>query len=111
MRRELYGSEHRNYVRGQALGFETAGLVTVLFGTAMSALSPYTAAMQSDSMKTMLLALWVLTIVGTGLVAGVTAVTHWFALGSLAFVPAVVARSLWHTPTETLSESINAARK
>lgn len=75
------------------------------------AAGPYTGAMQSDSTKTMLLALWVLTVVGSGLASGVTAITHWFALGSLAFVPAVVARSLWRAPTETLSESINAARK
>lgn len=75
------------------------------------AMAPYTAAMQSDSMKTMLLALWVLTVVGTGLASGVTAITHWVALGSLAFGPAVVARSLWRAPTETLSESINSARK
>jgi hypothetical protein len=67
--------------------------------------------MKSDSTKTMLLALWVLTVLGTGLAVGVTALTHWFALGSLALVPVVVARSLWHAPAETLSESINAARR
>jgi hypothetical protein len=67
--------------------------------------------MPSENIKTMLFISWV---VGVGLLAialGATSLTQWIIVTCIAVVPPTVARSFWHVPERTMSESIRDARR
>ena len=53
---------------------------------------------------------WILVAGVLGLVANVNSVTAWVLLAAVGFGPPLIMLLLWHTPTPTLSESIQHAR-
>lgn len=55
--------------------------------------------------------LWVLVMAAVGLTGGVTSVRGWVLLTSLALLPPILLLRLWNEPAQTMSESINAARR
>ena len=62
--------------------------------------------MQSEYTKATLLGLWVIAVYVAALVSNVSYVSHWIGLAGLAIVPPLLARRFWHTPPQTMSESI-----
>jgi hypothetical protein len=62
--------------------------------------------MQSEYTKAAVLGLWVLAVYVAVVASNVSSVSHWIGLASLAIVPPVIARALWHAPAQTMSESI-----
>jgi len=67
--------------------------------------------MHLENAKTILSAIWITAIGVTAMAAGITQVSHWLVIASVAIAPPIVARMLWHQPTQTLSESIQEARR
>jgi hypothetical protein len=56
-------------------------------------------------------AVWVLTLFMVGLAVGITSVTGWITLAAVALISLVILQRLWRAPEQTLSESINKARR
>jgi hypothetical protein len=54
---------------------------------------------------------WVLAVCAAGLVAGVTSAFALTTLAAVALVPPLFMRRLWKGPSESMSESIRAARR
>jgi hypothetical protein len=50
-------------------------------------------------------------VVVAGLVSGVTSPSGWTVLTALALLPAGAMLTLWHDPAQTMSESIQQARR
>ena len=71
----------------------------------------YTRYMFSDNNKTLLFVTWTIVVCLTALAIGFHSVSSWIAVASLAVVPPLVARSFWHAPAQTISESIRNARR
>ena len=56
-------------------------------------------------------AVWVLTLFMVGLAVGITSVSGWMTLAAVALISLVILHWLWRAPEQTLSESINKARR
>ena len=56
-------------------------------------------------------AVWILILVVVGLVMGITSMSGWLTLAGLALISLVILQRLWRAPEQTLSESINKARR
>jgi ABC-type nickel/cobalt efflux system permease component RcnA len=54
---------------------------------------------------------WVLTLFMVGLAIGITSVSGWMTLTAVALISLVILQRLWRAPEQTLSESINKARR
>lgn len=54
---------------------------------------------------------WILILALVGLVAGVTSVSGWLTLAGLALISLVILQRLWRAPEQTLSQSIDKARR
>jgi uncharacterized membrane protein YhdT len=67
--------------------------------------------MSSENTKTLLFVGWVIAVFVAALAIGITSVPHWIVVASIAVVPPFVVRSFWRTPEQTISESINDARR
>ena len=67
--------------------------------------------MHLEKAKTVLSGIWIVAIGVTAMAAGITEASHWLVIGSVAIAPPIIARMLWHQPTQTLSESIQEARR
>jgi len=67
--------------------------------------------MWSEKAKTLLFVAWAVAICLAGIAIGITSVPQWVALACVAIAPPAVARSFWHAPEQTLSETIRDARK
>jgi hypothetical protein len=67
--------------------------------------------MISEKNKTQLYIGWAFVSLVAALVFGVTSVTTWMVVASVAIVPPLVARSFWHAPEPTTSERIRNARR
>ena len=67
--------------------------------------------MKSENLKPWFLAGWVVAVGVTAMAVGVTSLTHWIVAGVVAIVPVAVARTLWHDPDRSMSESIRDARR
>ena len=67
--------------------------------------------MFSENRKRLLFAAWALVVCVVAIVMGVTSVPYWMVVACVAFVPPVVARTFWHAPEPTISETINDARR
>ncbi len=61
--------------------------------------------------KEAIAALWVLALCAAGVAAGITAISSWVALATLAVVSLVMMKWLWRDPPQTMSESIRQARR
>lgn len=56
-------------------------------------------------------AVWIVILVVVGLVMGITSMSGWLTLAGLALISLVILQRLWRAPEQTLSESINKARR
>ena len=67
--------------------------------------------MSSKNAKTLVFVAWAATVCLVAIAMGITSVPHWLVVACVAIVPPVVARSFWHAPERSISESINDARR
>ena len=67
--------------------------------------------MFSEKRKTLLFASRAVAVFLTPFVIGITSVPYWMVVACIAVVPPVVARTFWHAPEPTISETINDARR
>jgi hypothetical protein len=67
--------------------------------------------MISENNKTQLYIAWAFVALVAALAFGVSSVTTWIVVASVAIVPPLVARSFWRTPEPTTSERIRNARR
>jgi len=56
-------------------------------------------------------AVWVLALFVVGFAVGISSVTGWMTLAAVALISIVILQRLWRAPEQTLSESINKARR
>ena len=86
-------------------------LDTVQLGTAEHCAGGYTRFMVSQNAKLFLFAGWAIVVCLAAIAIGITSVPYWMVVACVAVVPPLVARSFWHAPERTISESINEARR
>ena len=55
--------------------------------------------------------MWILILVVVGLAVGITSMSGWLTLAGLALISLVILQRLWRAPEQTLSESIDKARR
>jgi hypothetical protein len=67
--------------------------------------------MRLKNIKVMIAAAYVVIVMAAGLAWGLTSTSGWTALTALAVLPAAAMLWLWNDPTQTLSESIQQARR
>ena len=67
--------------------------------------------MQLVSLKAGLATLWVSVTLIAGIVGNVDSAVSWTALASIAIVPPIVVMWRWNAPPQTMSESIQEARR
>jgi hypothetical protein len=67
--------------------------------------------MISENNKTQLYIAWAFVALVAAFAFGVSSVTTWIVVASVAIVPPLVARSFWHAPEPTTSERIRNARR
>jgi uncharacterized membrane protein YhdT len=67
--------------------------------------------MVSENTKTLLFVAWVIVVCVAALALGIASVPNWMVVACVAVVPPLVARSFWHAPEQTISESIRDARR
>jgi len=84
---------------------------TVQFGTAVLVAAGYTRLMFSEKTKTLIFIAWPIAVLLAAVAIGITSVPNWVAVAGLAVVPPLVVRRFWRAPEQTISESINEARR
>jgi hypothetical protein len=67
--------------------------------------------MSSEQSKTLLYVAWGAVVCLAALASGLTSVPWWMVVVCVAIVPPAVARTFWRAPEQTLSETINKARR
>ena len=67
--------------------------------------------MFSENRKTLLFTAWAVAVFLTAFVIGITSIPYWMVVACIAVVPPMVARTFWHAPEPTISETINDARR
>ena len=67
--------------------------------------------MISENTKTILFAGWPIVVLLVAAMIGVSSILNWVAVACVGIVPPVVVRSFWRVPAQTISESINEARR
>jgi hypothetical protein len=67
--------------------------------------------MASENLKISLLVAWVVAVCISAIVLGVTSAPNWLVAAGAAIVPPLIVRQFWRAPEQTLSESINEARR
>ena len=80
-------------------------------GTAPSRAGPQTWAMQLRSIKAIVAMLWVSAVCAAAIAGSVQSVSGWTLLAVVAVVPPLVMMWLWDHPAQTMSESIQQARR
>ena len=81
------------------------------FGTAAPVAGGYTRLMFSENTKTLLFVAWVIVVGIAAFASGITSVPNWVLVACVAIVPPLVARRFWRVPEQTISESIQNARR
>jgi len=84
---------------------------SVQFRTAGLAAAGYTRRMASANLKTSLFVAWVIAVCLGAIVLGVTSLQSWLVVVCAAIAPPLVVRQFWRAPEQTISESINEARR
>jgi hypothetical protein len=84
---------------------------TVHSGTAPFSTSPYTMDMQLQAIKGTIAVVWMSAAVATGLAIGLTTLLGWTVLTAVCILPPLVMAWWWSDPRQTLSESIQEARR
>lgn len=67
--------------------------------------------MPLQDIRVVVAALYVACVVAAGFASGVTSAAGWATVGGFALLPAGAWLTLWQHPLQTLSESIQAARR
>lgn len=62
--------------------------------------------MQTDRLKMMFMAAWILAVGVLGYLAGMTSFAAWTVLAAVALTPPLVMMRLWRRPAPSMSESI-----
>ena len=81
------------------------------FGTARPPGSVYTPLMFSENTKTLLFLAWSIAVIVGFIALGITSVLNWIVVACLAVAPPLVVRSVWRARAQTISASINEARR
>ena len=67
--------------------------------------------MSSNSAKLLLFVAWPAAVFLAAFAIGVASTPYWMVVACVAIVPPWVARHFWHAPEQTVSESIQNARR
>ena len=67
--------------------------------------------MFSETTKTLLFMAWSIAVFLAAIAIGITSTANWVIVAFIAVVPPLVVRSFWRAPEQTISESINEARR
>jgi hypothetical protein len=67
--------------------------------------------MFSDNTKTLLFIAWSIAVFVAAIAIGATSVLNWIVVACVAVAPPLVVRRYWRAPEQTISESINEARR
>jgi hypothetical protein len=67
--------------------------------------------MLSNNTKTLLYVAWALTVCVVAFALGITSVPNLLVMACVAVVPPLLLRRFWQAPEQTISESINDARR
>jgi uncharacterized membrane protein YhdT len=67
--------------------------------------------MFSKTTKTLLFIAWSIAVFLAAIAIGITSIPNWVVVTFIAIVPPLVVRSFWRAPEQTISESINEARR
>ena len=67
--------------------------------------------MQLVKLRAILAAVWVVAVLIAGFAMSPNSLSTWAVLAGVALVPPVVVMWRWHSPNQTLSESIQEARR
>jgi hypothetical protein len=67
--------------------------------------------MELEHTKPAIAAAWIVAAGVAGFVANITSVTAWVVLAALGFGPPLIMLLLWRNPPQTISESIQEARR
>jgi hypothetical protein len=80
-------------------------------GTAQSNAEAYTWSMQLLSIKRVIAILWVSAMCIIGIAGNLGSLSNWAVLTGIAIVPPLVMMWRWNDPHQTMSESIQQARR
>jgi hypothetical protein len=67
--------------------------------------------MSSENTKTLLFLAWAIVVFLAAIAIGITSVPQWVVVALVAVVPPLVGRRFWRAPEQTISESIQDARR
>lgn len=67
--------------------------------------------MFTEKIKLVLFVAWGITVLLAAIALNVTSMTNWGVVACVAIVPPLVVRNFWHAPEQTMSESIQRARR
>ena len=67
--------------------------------------------MFTENTKTLLFIAWSIVIFLAAIAVGIGSVSNWVVVACVAVVPPLVVRYFWRAPEQTISESINEARR
>ena len=76
-----------------------------------SATAAYASGMQLASLKAGLATLWISAALIAGIIGNIDSAASWTALASIAIIPPIVMMWRWNAPPQTMSESIQEARR
>lgn len=72
---------------------------------------PYTCSMKLNSIKALVVAVWVSAVCAAGIAGSVNTLSGWTVLAGVAALSSLVLMWRWNEPGQTLSESIQEARR
>ena len=67
--------------------------------------------MLSENHKTLLFLAWAIAVVVAAIAMGISTVSNWIVVAFVAAVPPLLVRTFWRAPEQTISESIDEARR
>ena len=80
-------------------------------GTAPFSPGAYSSGMQLVSLKAVLATVWVSAVLIAGLAGNLNSLSSWAVLAGVAVLPPIVMMWRWNVPRQTMSESIQEARR
>ena len=80
-------------------------------GTAPFSPRAYSCDMQLGSLKAVLAIVWISAVLIAGLAGNLNSISSWALLAGVALLPPIVMMLRWNTPAQTMSESIQEARR
>jgi ABC-type nickel/cobalt efflux system permease component RcnA len=80
-------------------------------GTACAGANGNNRTMKQEHTKAALTAIWLLAMVVIAYGANITSTASWIALVSFTVIPPIAMWRFWHGPPQTMSESIQEARR